>query len=342
MRSIIVGSAVLLGLSGAALAAPPALLPTNLPGHFTIAPPPPGFDPVRASADALETYGFPPRPSPAQARPYAEWVRAMRAARVRIMPVLEQTHAAAGAALHSHRTAANGIPGLQYSPNWSGMVTQVNVQSFGAGSFIHAAATFNVPIAEEAFGVCNPTGTHLFTWAGIDGWYNNDVLQAGTESNAYCTNGVATTTYHAWYEWWPNLSVVINNLPVVPGDVVSVYVTALGNTQGQALVLNATTNQYVVINFSAPSGTVLTGNTVEWIEERPYWNGPLAILTNYVTAWISGTGGAIGNSWYDFAYPPAGGSSFAVQMHDDSNQIISVPTWIWPNLLVFNDTGSAK
>ena len=66
-----------------AIRASAATLPTNIPGIYTYAAPPKGFNPVAATDEELATYGFPPRPDK-QVHPdqYAHWERAMNAAKI--------------------------------------------------------------------------------------------------------------------------------------------------------------------------------------------------------------------------------------------------------------------
>ena len=42
------------------------LIPTNLAGVKTVEPPPPGFDPRKATLSDLMKYGIPARPDPAK------------------------------------------------------------------------------------------------------------------------------------------------------------------------------------------------------------------------------------------------------------------------------------
>lgn len=323
-----------------AMAGTPALIATNMPGVAAIAPPPAGFDPLRASQDELETYGFPPRPSPVYRTAYAFWASAMHSARIRIVPVLRDTGFVEGPARH---VAAPALPGTLYSKNWSGFVTINGAGGFGGSSITQVSGQFVVPIAEPPFGACG-TGYHASSWVGIDGWQNNspDVLQAGTESDDYCTGGSNQAFYFPWFEWYPANQMQITNLAVGPGDVINVFVKANSATSGFALVQNATTNQYVTVNISPPGGTQLVGSSAEWIVERPSFNNNLSNLANYVTTWISNTGAAIGNAWFNYATPPGGNTPYNVVMVDNGGAPLSVPTGLYPNGMVLNTTGSAR
>ncbi|MEJ0046096.1 MAG: G1 family glutamic endopeptidase [Rhodospirillales bacterium] len=325
---------------GSALARPPALVATNLPGVFAYAAPPAGFDVFTASPEGLAAYGYPPRPARASGRDYQMWARAMRAERRRIIPFLQQSDLAAGSALD----ARGGLRGASStSRNWSAAVIVNNAVRYGTGSFHSAASWFNVPAANQAVGACTGNWDHLFSWVGLDGWRNNEVFQAGTESDAYCAGGQTQQFYSAWYEWFPSLSVRITNLPVSAGDAMIVWMVASSSTSGSAYIGNVTNGTVVGINFTAPAGTVLVGNSAEWVQERPYWNGVLSTLTNYGGAWMSTEGAQIlgNNSVFTFGNP-GGATPLLVTMLDNGGHAISFPTQLGADGTVFEDEGSAK
>jgi hypothetical protein len=309
-----------------AQAATPALVPTNLPGVQAYAPPPKGFDPFTATPEWIAAYGYPARPERTNTRAYTAWARAIRAERTIIIPRLRETDSAAGAALHSSalHTSKTYNTTNATSQNWSATILANNAVHYGTGSFYQASAWWEVPPAHQAIGVCTLIADHLFTWVGIDGWWNNEVFQAGTESNASCSNGITQPSYAAWYEWYPNLSVQITNLPVTAGDFMSVIVMANSNTNGTAWVENAATGVSAKINFNAPSGTTLVGNSAEWVQERPTWNGKLSTLANYGAGWFSLEGAELlgSGSTYNFGNPGSA-QQILVTMLDNNHQPIS-------------------
>ncbi len=330
--------------------AAPRLLPTTLPDIATVAAPPAGFDPLRASDADLDAYGFPPRPSKMQGTAYAHWVRMVAGAKIRITPQLRRLHRemalpvwvpAPFAPRAPAVTQSSNIPVNDYSRNWSGMVVANGAASLGGSSITQAAGDFNVSIAELPFGTCN-TGVHYSTWVGLDGVNSGDILQAGVEGDAYCTSAGSSAYYYPWMEWFPAGLVQITNLLISPGDIVIVFIAAKSATTGFVLVENATSNQYVVMSPTAPAGTSFKGTSAEWILERPTFGTTISNLANYVRAFISDTGAAVGNTWFNYAYPPAGNSALSVQMLDNGGNLISQSTWLWPNCLDLADAGSAK
>ena len=91
-------------------------VPTNLPNVKTFVAPPATFNPVAASAEALQQYGFPPRPDQAKApEAYNAWAKAVSAQQTRLpSPQLEQTTIyngpASSARTIDNKTAARAIP----------------------------------------------------------------------------------------------------------------------------------------------------------------------------------------------------------------------------------------
>jgi hypothetical protein len=338
LRWTIGGAAAL--VSAPALALPPALVATNLAGVYAFAAAPAGFDAFAAAPEVLAQFGYPPRPSPGAGRAYDMWARAVRAERTRIVPILRQTDLAAGAALHPRRGLRGGTG---TSKNWSAAVIANNASHYGTGSFHSVAAWFNVPAANQAVGACTGGWDHLFSWAGLDGWWNDEVFQAGTASDAYCAGGTTQQFYTAWYEWYPSLSVEITNLPVTAGDAMVVWLIASNDTSGTAWVVNVTSGVSVDVNFSAPAGTVLVGNSAEWVQERPYESGVLATLTNYGAAWMSTAGATLlgSNTVYTMGNP-GNATPLLVTMLDNNGAAISFPSELGGNATAFEVEGSAK
>jgi hypothetical protein len=95
----------------------------------------------------------------------------------------------------------------------------------------------------------------------------------------------------------------------------------------------------VIINFSAPPGTHLLGNSAEWIVERPSVGGSLATLTNYISDYFSDAYA------YNFGYKavdPGSAGSFPVTMLDNNGNDVSYPTPLGVNAILIQDEGSAR
>jgi hypothetical protein len=328
-----------LSLSGAALAvtaANAAPVATNLPG-VTANLDVPNFDPLAATAQQLAAAGLPPRPdAQLQAKAFASWKRAMTSNARHVLPTLTATNIKHGA--HKPGGTSNGT-----SYNWSGYALVNSQTSLTAASFYYLIADYVVPVAEQAFGACTGGWDYSSSWIGIDGYNSSDVLQAGTESDAYCSGSTTSTYYSAWYEWFPNYSIRIGSFPVAPGDDMFVEVWSTSATAGHAYLVNYNTNQVVNLAFSAPSGTTLKGNSAEWVVERPSIGGSLATLTNYIQDFFEDAYA------YDFNYhssspslPYTGNTSVPLTMLDNSGNGISYPALIGPASILFNDEGTAR
>jgi hypothetical protein len=320
----------------------PNELATNVAGVTTIAAPPKGFNPLTASDQDLEYYGFPPKPNEIAApKAFASWQKAMTASKIRVKPVLEVTKNFAGPAkLKAGMSAAAPATGTAASSyNWSGYVNTNGVTKYGSSSFYYIIGDYVVPVARQAYSKCDGTWDYSVTWVGIDGWGSGDVLQAGNEADAYCSGTTKATYYSAWYEWYPYGWTRIPSLPIVPGDDLFVEVWSTSSTAGHAYLVNYNTNQYVIINFSAPPGTQLVGNSAEWVVERPGVGGGLATLANYISDYFSDAYA------YNFGYSavdPGSAGSFPVTMLDNNGYAISYPTPLGVNAIWMQDEGSAR
>jgi hypothetical protein len=247
--------------------------PTSSGKPFTA--PPAGFDPRTADAHELLVYGFPGRPdAAAQPELAARWEREVGKQRTRIEPTFTRTEkrheprrlpaAQAGAGAHSAVADAT-------STNWSGSVAFANrgdACSFVAGQW--TVADPNTPAGH--------TGAfYSSSWVGIDGDGSGDVLQAGTASDI--VNG--NKEVYAWWEWYPNYEMKINNFPVSAGDTMYCLICALSNTTAAVYLANNSTNHYTSFSITAPKGTTLVGNCAEWIVEAPTVGGQQATPPDY-------------------------------------------------------------
>ena len=320
--------------------AAPLAVPTSLPGVVSFAGPPPGFDPVAASDADLAAYGFPPRPATVGSQARHGWEHMMSHARARIFPELRVAHRGGGP-LRSRKATRNGA---STSTNWSGITVTNFATSYGLGSFVLGVGEFNVPVAQQAFGVCSGGWDYSALWVGLDGVNNNDVLQAGTEADAYCSNGTTNTDYYAWVEWYPADTLEITNLAITPGDVVAVWVYPNSATTGAAFVINETTNQYLTMGITAPAGTSLQGSSVEWIMERPSnLDGSLTTLTNYVVSYMSNM---YGQQAFQPSFPALSPPAFSYvgnsTMVDSLGYTLSVANTLGNSALQFQDVGNGK
>jgi hypothetical protein len=338
------------GFAVLALAAPmasvaqlqPNELSTNIAGTTTIAAPPQGFNPLTASDTELAFNGFPPRPDQFSApKAYASWAKAMTASKKRLVPNLEQTNIFHGPVkiVKDGAAESNQKNGTATSSNWSGYAQFSGASSYGSSSVYYVVADSVVPVARQAFGAATCNWDYASTWAGIDGWGSNDVLQAGFEYDAYGCGSATSAYYSPWYEWYPYGEVRITNLPAAAGDDFFIEVWHTSATQGYAYLVNENTDQYVDIGFTAPSGTTLIGNVAEWIVERPEVNGSLATFTNYIDEVVWD---AYAITFSDAELYPGSSSAYAITGLDNNGNADSYPTLLGTFSFLMQDEGSAR
>jgi len=300
---------------------------------FAYPAPPAGFKPLTASDDELARYGLPARPNPFGKNPtlYATWARAMKAARFRVEPqirITDRRHVPAIGLAHATSRKAGELT----STNWAGQAILSNATSFGQSSYTKILSEWLVSAVQQAIGTCTSVDVSA-TWVGLDGTGgSSDVLQAGTEADAYCSRGVASANYYAWFEWYPANEYEITNFAVYPGAPVFVVLQATSATTGTATFVNLQSNQYTTVGLSAPSGTTLKGNSAEWIVERPSTgnNNVTGTLADYGMIWLSSEvaylASELNTGNYDVpGAPGAGRTGYTLTMTDNYGQVLATP-----------------
>jgi hypothetical protein len=128
------------------------------------------------------------------------------------------------------------------------------------------------------------------TWIGLDGDGSGDVCQAGMLCAAYQSGNAITRTIYPWHEWYPSPSVEITNLPINPGDLITMLICTpqgAGSTTATIFFSNTTSGVSTSYTITAPSGTQLAGNSAEWVVETPLVNGVLTSMPDYGEVFFS-------------------------------------------------------
>jgi hypothetical protein len=318
-------------------------VPTNVPGISLVMPPPATFDPVHASAATRAQYGVPPAPDAVAApKAYQDWKASVMVPRSTEVPVVQQTDLfnRPNRRIATKGALSNGVISTT-SGNWSG-TSVVN----GTFSTVEAIiGRFVVPTAHQAFGACTGGWDYSSQWPGIDGNGSSDVLQGGTEVDAYCNGSTTSSFYSAWTEWYPAGEVRVSSPAVHPGDLMQVEVWSVSTTSGYVYFTDFSTNTTAEYHLTAPSGTTLKGNSVEWIVERPGIGGGLATLTNYIdSAWPYGIAWnyqASPATYYYEGQNPSVGTLEEITMLDNNGAGISSAAVENADFLWFQDYGSA-
>ena len=228
--------------------------------------PPPEFDPLAANLRQLRRFGFPPIPKDERLRTRYEMLVRRLAHKFRYVPPRFKVHKDT---FHGPRKLSSTRSMPRSGPNWCGGV----VHSVAPDSFQWVSGDFVIP------NVSAPTdqrGYYSSHWVGIDGDGSSDVCQAGVTCNAERYTGSLNRDIHAWWEWYPDPEVEITSFQVEAGDLVSVLIctdSGKGSTGATVYLTNRTSGSFTSFGISAPAGTVLAGDSAEWISEAPTVHG---------------------------------------------------------------------
>ena len=228
--------------------------------------PPEEFDFFAADDRMLHKHGLPRKPHPENEKELrAIWDRAFQSkpkfikAEVSVDPIMSKRRS------HVIKTKETKEGKSSFSPHgWAGAVQQVNHFGFNPPEpVVTVYGEWFIPTITPVVNEPNVQETVGF-WVGIDGFGNNQVLQAGSAATITGNNPV---DYWVWTEWWPIGAIRINNFPVKPGDYLTVLVCAYTPTHGVCSMMNKTTNQVTTIGIQNPDGVTSIGATAEWIVE---------------------------------------------------------------------------
>jgi hypothetical protein len=268
-----------------------ANVPTNIPGVYTYAEPPKGFNPVTAADVDLATYGFPPRPDK-QSDPdgYAVWERVVKAAKIHwngeLKPLPTHGHGMipAGSSPMSQAPQPQAAGPQQIATvNTSGVVLTNKLTSWNKNSsFAAVYASFSVPTPALPYGVtCSPpssygVGAEEYSLVGIDNLFASDgvegsnlAFEPGLAGGVYelsgCGAGDAAALAVFGY-FWPGYSgqryAAFN--PSI-GDVFFVDVFATGPNNAYVFLSDLTTYTAAEYSVSTPG---LIGQNVAWMVSR--------------------------------------------------------------------------
>jgi hypothetical protein len=190
------------------------------------------------------------------------------------------------------------LPSTGTSPVWSGLVVYQDARLFAAAPLLPYFIVSGAWYVPSVTGEPDIQDDSAF-WVGMDGWDGpgaNDVLQGGTEQQAFTFVFLGTqftiTNYYAWGEFFPFSEQLISNFPVSPGDYIVGQVIGIepgldsGSTGpgGTFFIQNFTAGTTALVHLFPPKGTNFHGNTAEWIMERPLVNNSVTDLSNYAAA----------------------------------------------------------
>jgi hypothetical protein len=257
-----------------------ALLPANV-------------NPATLSDAQIKQLGLPPRPDAAAgSTAYTQWLRAMTTAVERVAPTTilrsDVIHGPARNAQSARRALAGAVKQTVFnSNNWSGIV-----ETGSTGQFNYVVeGEWYVP---QVSTIASASPAYSSLWEGIDGWGSGDVIQNGTEQDAfYFPFFGSLSSYYAWYEFYPdNGSTQFANFSVSPGDEIFSESWLCYNSSGQRFgcyfIEDLTKGEVAPVKYELGSQPALfRGNSAEWVLERPTVNGSLNPLPYYGSAYMT-------------------------------------------------------
>jgi hypothetical protein len=152
---------------------------------------------------------------------------------------------------------------LYKSTNWSGYagVADKGVKTTAI------SAEFSVPSVNCAASSPGSTGAFTSEWAGIDGFNDASVEQAGVTGE--CTSTTSAPTYFAWYEMYPDAPVAFTGA-INPGDAIVVSASKYKTGDSYLLTLTDVTGKDGFSTTQAcPSGATCPAASAEVIMEAP-------------------------------------------------------------------------
>lgn len=221
--------------------------------------PPAGFDPNSAQPRVLRKHGIPRRPDAVkEAHLKAIWDSAFASKPTFIKAEVEVDYRLTK---RKRPVVVKKTKGKKFSPSgWGGVVVPVGFTPPEPVVLVYGEWFIpNItPIPNEP-----PQGQTVGFWVGIDGFGNNQVLQAGTAA----TISGNSVDHWVWTEWYPLPAIRVTNFAIKPGDYITVLVCANQPDHGFCSMMNKTTNQVTTIGILPPSSTTSIGATAEWIVE---------------------------------------------------------------------------
>jgi hypothetical protein len=333
----------------------PHVVATNLPGVYAFTQPPAGFDPLTASREDLESWGYPPRPDVAEGlNAQARWLEAVNPALRRSVPDLvsrpnSYNRQLEGLKVNSKRFNTTAST----SDNWSGFA--LVSAATGEQPFSKVAGRWTVPTVKQAPGSCSGGWDYSSEWVGIGGFSDQDLLQAGSAANVFCDIGNNIAEYFPWVEWLPSEELVLYEdaatstlYPFAPGDYLNVTIAATNfssgvSTSGTLSFADVTQGWSIALTFTASSlgGSKVTGQSAEWIVERTEVDDALATLPDYVAdPWAFTQATDLGALTYTPGSPRTA-TAYNITMLDNSNNPESFVDMFGSDGLWFFPEGSA-
>jgi Peptidase A4 family len=169
---------------------------------------------------------------------------------------------AVGAGPGAAASVATSVTSIQ-SVNWAGYAA-----SLGTTTFRFVSAQFTVPTV-DCTGVTAPNGAWSGHWVGLDGFRSTSTTVEQIGLLAGCDGTSTTPVYAPFWEMFPNAANE-PNIPINPGDAISLSVYYNKSTRKFTLTFSDTTNgQHFTRTRACPAGATCRRNSAETISEAP-------------------------------------------------------------------------
>jgi len=120
-------------------------------------------------------------------------------------------------------------------------------------------------------------------WVGIDGWGNNDLIQAGISEGVVSGVGVEI---QPWWEVLPSGMTNIPDMAVSPGDQITVTISEMNPEDWSIILKDDTTN----VSFTTTQAYTGPATSAEWIVEAPTFFAPVPLAPYSPAIAFSGMG----------------------------------------------------
>jgi Peptidase A4 family len=157
--------------------------------------------------------------------------------------------------------AATSVTSLK-SVNWAGYAS-----SLGTTTFRFVSAQFTVPTV-DCTGAIPPNGAWSAHWVGLDGFRSTSTTVEQIGLLAGCDGTSTTPIYAPFWEMFPNAANE-PNIPVSPGDVISLSVFFNRSTRKFTLAFSDNNGQHFTRTRACPAGATCRRNSAETISEAP-------------------------------------------------------------------------
>jgi hypothetical protein len=292
------------------------------------------------SNNQLRQRGYPPRPNP-QVFPneyamWREWVsREAEIIRPQIVELAGETRRPYLQLKSLSPAPPGGKTSQGTSLNWSGFA----LMGGWTAPYDMIAGHWSIPQVDQVQSMGH-TALMSSTWIGLDGSTANDrvLAQGGTEQDAswmVWDNGDISkfSIYQTWSELLPNQPTehVISNAPTSPGDAVETLCSINKDDHGNQVSFSFYIKNVSEHNFewdveTPLSGTVIPGNSAEWVMERPTVNGSISFLAQYQTFQMENAKGVSHKYGGPMFVPYSQDENMQITMINDSNQTLSTVT----------------